>query len=111
MGYRLHNRTVNKIEYGTGVFNHCCEQINLLIEELCPKAYFNDEETNFASKIEIDKEELKNAIETVKNNIQHFEWLLESKAINYTAREFVDILEGWLNTSDKESGFITLDWF
>jgi nicotinamide riboside kinase len=111
MGYRLHVAKTYRVEYGDGYFNHCTETINQLLGELCPCAWFDDEQRCFSTKWEIVREELQEAIQTIKNDTEYYDRLLRSRNIEYDAKEFAEILETYLKQSDKDNDYVVLEWF
>jgi hypothetical protein len=112
MGYRLHVAKTYKVEWDyNGMFNHKSEQINTLLADLCPLAYFDGEDKSFSQRIEINKEELQEAIQDIENNNEYYDELLEHRGINCTANEFIDCLKDLLKVSDKRNDYVILEWF
>lgn len=111
MGYRLHVAKTYRVEYGDGYFNHCTETINTIISELCPCAYFDGEQKDFSTRIEINREELQEAVQTIKNDTEYYDRLLSSRRVDYNATEFADILQHYLKESDQKNDFVVLEWF
>lgn len=112
MGYRLHTAKTYKVEWDyNGYFNHCTEAINELIAELCPCAFFDDEQKCFSSRIEINRDELQEAVQSIKNDTEYYDRLLYARNIDYNAEEFADILQHYLKDSDQRNDFVVLEWF
>lgn len=112
MGYRLHVAKTYKVEWDLdGMFNYKSEQINTLIGELCPNAFFSGEDKSFSERIEIDKDEFEDAIQTIVGDTEYYDRLLKSRGISYTADEFAGSLLHLLKASDKQSDIVILEWF
>ena len=112
MGYRLHVCKTYQVEYSNyGRFSNCSEAINEIIAEVCPNAFFNGEDKCFSDEIQIEKEDLLEAIETIKNDTEYFDRMLKVKAVNYDSKELVDVLLDFIKYSDKKNSFVVLKWF
>ena len=111
MGYRLHVAKTYRVEYGDGYFNHCTETINNLLGELCSCAYFDGEQKDFSTRIEINREELQEAVQTIKNDTEYYDKFLLQRNIAYDAKEFAEILEEYLKQSDEHNSYVVLEWF
>ncbi len=108
MGYRLHAATLYKVEYGTGLFNHQSEQINNLLTE-CPSAVWNDEESDFADEIDIDRSDLTTLIHRLRSMSD--EQFAEYEIDGYTKDDVADNLQHFLDEADPNNDYVKLFWF
>lgn len=111
MGYRCHVATKYDVKYGFGLLSFQQEFVNTLLDDLCPGLWCNSEYIGSADELEIPKGELKEAIETVKENREEYEKdILENKA-EVTIDELIESMETWLQESDSNNDFVRLSWF
>jgi len=111
MGYRLHVRKVNKIEYGDiSVFNgSCADEINSLIRKEAGSLY----EAEDGSEIELPKEDFRQGIESLKEMTDE-EFAGKYKNLvqeGYTREKVIGYFEGFLEEADPDSEYIYFDWF
>lgn len=74
MGCRLHVAKTYKVEYGKADFNRLQEQINLLLDDLCEHAEWNDNIADYSNEVELNKEELKRGINYLRNEMDDEEF-------------------------------------
>lgn len=111
MGYRLHVRSINRIEYGSGHFTASTsdEVIRILRENFGNNIYASDDESIF----EIPKGDFLDGIENVKG-IPEEEFdkkYPELVKADYSKDEFVAALQDIYDASDPDNDEITMDWF
>ncbi len=111
MGYRLHARKVNKIEYGDiAAFNgSCVEDINSMIAGFTEDLY----ESEDGSELEMPKADFKAGIQGVRamSDEEYAEEYGHLAGVGYTRDVVVGILEGFLAEADPDNDEICLDWF
>ena len=112
MGYRLHVCKTYHVEYdGFGRFNYQQEEVNSFLLELCPYAYLGEGSDCITDTIEIEKEELSKGIKDLRENVDWYNAILKEKGIDHNANEFADILQHFLDNSDKRNSYVVLKWF
>ena len=111
MGYRLHVRKINRVEYGTGLFNHGHQAIMPILREMSEDIsvdYDNDE-------IEMPKDDFKAGIENLKNlSDDEFRKKYPEVFKEYpkeTKETIVKNLEVFLEEADPENDTIAFDWY
>lgn len=119
MGYRGQVRTVNKIEYGSSLGGHVYDQLVTFLnegEELCSGFYppqYSDETWEFY------KETMKNLIAILQNiddEIKERLGAIMNSENDYESNQegfddALDCLITWLEESDPNDDFVTIDWF
>lgn len=110
MGCRLHVAKTYKVEYGKADFNRLQEQINLLLDDLCEHAEWNDNIADYSNEVELNKEELKRGINYLRNGMDDEEFCFY-EIDGYSRTEVADILEQFLNEADQDNDFVKLFWF
>jgi len=114
MGCRIHVASIYQIEYRgyPGKFSCCSEVINDLICELCPNAWFTDDSPSYADRIEVPREDLKEAVTKLKENKEEYaERLKEYSDFDYSVEDIIDAMQGWIDTSDQRNDYVILHWF
>ena len=111
MGYRLHARKVNHIEYGTGNFSGCeCTEVNQMLRKLCGDGLNMNAEEDV---LVINRESLSEAIETIKG-MTDGEFAHDYPVLDRSTGKsgVVACLETMLREADpEEDTYITADWF
>ena len=111
MGYRLHIRTVNKIEYGDGMFSSdTFEEFTRLIREHFGGDIWSDEEE---STFEIPRGDFIDGIASVgavpeEDFVRDFPKLTGQ---GYSRDGLVKALQTMYDTADPDNDEITFDWF
>lgn len=114
MGYKIRVASTYQVEYRgyPGRFSHCEEVINNLICELCPNAWFTDDSPSYSDRIEVPREDLKEAVTKLKENKEEYaERLKEEVYFDYTVEDIIDAMQGWIDTSDQKNDYVVLHWF
>jgi len=109
MGYNMHVRTKNRIEYGRGLFSADTSNEVILIIRLYfgNDVYSNDSDTLF----EIPRADFLSGIQKVKN-IKKFNTLFPNIiSSGYDKEKFVSTLQEIYDTADPDNEEIALDWF
>lgn len=109
MGYRLHARKINRIEYTDGVFNNMNDSIIPMLHDF-PGDHW---ETEDESRMEIDKDDFREGIQILEK--------MSEKEINekypgvlneyMTKKKLVDTLSSLLEQSEPKDDVVSLDWF
>lgn len=113
MGFRIHQRTVSKIKYDDGLFNHEIEELADFISEYCEDDFIFDETGYPRDHWELSTDNIKNAISDIKTKYKPDEIIFT----DWTAQELSDTFEHWLNVNEKNKdnldspNLIILDWF
>ncbi len=110
MGCELHVAKTYKVEYGKADFNRMQEQINLLLDDLCEHAEWNDNIADYSNEVELNKEELKRGINYLRNEMDDEDFCFY-EIDGYSRTEVADILEQFLNEADQDNDFVKLFWF
>lgn len=111
MGYRLHVRTVNKVEYGAG---HLCADAEadfnrILSDQFGDDIFVSEDE----SSIEIPKGDFLDGMKAV-GEIPEDEFGKEYPGLvkaGYGKKAFMDVLQDFWDTADPDNDEITFDWF
>ena len=111
MGYRLHVRSINRIEYGSGYFTAGTtdEVIRIIRENFGNDIYSSDDESTF----EIPKGDFLDGIKNVKE-IPEEEFDRKYPGLvkaDYSKDEFIAALQDMYDSADPNNDEITLDWF
>lgn len=110
MGYRLHSRTVNRIEYSDGAFNaKCVDDLGYLLCEDCNEVWINES----GDQMEMPKKDFSEMIqklrempeETVKKKYPNLYASCRSKD------RLCEHLQSLLDVSEKNDNTIFLKWF
>jgi len=111
MGYRLHVRSINRIEYGSGYFtaDTTDEVIRIIRENFGNDIYGSDDESTF----EIPKGDFLDGINRVKDIPEEefnsrFPFLVQA---GYPKEEFIAALQDMYDNAEPDSDEITMDWF
>ena len=112
MGY-LRYATTYKVKYDGGDFSKCEYEINSLLRELCPNMWDNNDiDTGYADELEIQRQDVEEAIKTLKKWHDDGEdkifWMHDH---GYTYLDIANFLEKALEHSDQENDYIRLAWF
>ena len=109
MGYRLHARKINHIEYTFGVFNNMGDVIIPLLRDF-PGDHWESEDE---SRMEIDKDDFREGIQILEK--------MTEKKINeeypgvlgeyMTKKDLVDTLSFLLKESEPRDNVVSLDWY
>ncbi len=108
MGYRLHAAKLYRVEYGTGLFNHQTERINNLLAE-CPSAVWNNDESDYADEVEIDRSDLTTLIHRL--HTMSDEQFAEYEIDGYTKDDVADNLQRFLDEADPDHDYVKLFWY
>lgn len=111
MGYRLHVRSINRIEYGSGHFTAGTtdEVIRIIRDNFGNDIYSTDDESSF----EIPKGDFLDGIEKVKS-IPEDEFDRKYPCLvkaDYSKEEFVAALQDMYDSADPDKDEIIMDWF
>lgn len=111
MGYRLHIRTVNKIEYGPGLFSaDTSDEVTRIMREHFGDDIWSDESE---STFEIPKGDFLDGIASFRE-LSEDEFAQEYPnlvKLGYTKDKFADTLQGMYDSADPNNDEITFDWF
>lgn len=119
MGYRLHYAKIYKVEYSTNAsFSHLTEEVNELLQELCPNIVTNNDDNYCADELEISKEEIEEAIRKLHEERSDFDddhydlrptWMQE-RDISYS--DIAEFLQDALDeNSDPDNDYVKFAWF
>lgn len=109
MGYRLHARKINHIEYTDGVFNNMGDVIIPLLRDF-PGDHWESEDE---SRMEINKDDFRKGIRKLK-------WMTEKKinekypsilSEDMTKKKLIDTLSALLEEAEPNDDVVSLDWF
>lgn len=111
MGYRLHARKINRVEYGdVAAFNgSCMDDIRRMVFDFSEDIWESEDE----SELEMPKADFKAGIEAVRK-MSDEDFAEEYQALvkeGYSKSTVVALLSGLLAEADPDNDEIYLDWF
>lgn len=112
MAEHLYVRTVNRIEYGGGVFSSSDmvrQEIRNILSDFSDDIYESDDE----STMEIPKEDFREGIACFKktDEASFVKQYPRLAAAGYTVASVTAALEKFLKDADPQQDVVTLDWF
>lgn len=108
MGYRLHVRKINRVEYSDGVFNNMNDSIEPVLNDFPGDRWVSDDE----SRMEMDKEDFQEGIDLLKAmSDKDFEKKYPGVAREMTRQACVDAMQSLLDEADPQGSVIALDWY
>lgn len=112
MGHRIHAARVYHIEYGSGSFSWECGFINNLLNDYCGSLYYNGEYIDNADHLEVEKDDLRQAIEKIKAAPADVNDRIKEYSVeDCTADDVIQAMNNWLEEADPESDYVILAWF
>ena len=108
MGYRLHVRKINRVEYADGVFNNMNDSIIPMLRDF-PGDHWEPEDE---ARMEIEKEDFREGIGDLKKmSEQKFGERYPGIIREMTKKECIETLESILEEADPNQSVVSLDWF
>lgn len=108
MGYRLHVRKINRIEYSLGAFNNMNDSIMPILSDFPGETWKSEDHT----QVEIEKENFQKGIEKLEEMTEiQFREKYPAFPKDMTKSELTLNLHTLLAEADPVGNTVTLDWF
>ena len=109
MGYRLHVRKINHVEYTDGVFNNMGDCIIPMLHDFPGDHWVSDDE----ERMEINKDDFREGIAALKKMTEEeFNKKYPGVVVHEESKDgCVAILTSLLTAADPDQDVVSLDWF
>lgn len=113
MSYKAHLLEEKKVQYDTGVFNHCYEELADFINSECENSNIYNEFGYVKDQWEIPINDFKKMITNIEENFEPEEYIIK----DYTVEDCQIIFKHWLNLAEKnrenytDPDYIYIEWF
>lgn len=108
MGYRLHVRKINRIEYSTGSFNNMGDSVMPVLHDFPGDHWVSEDDC----RLEINKDDFRDGIRKLKEmTSEQFKASYPRFTPEMTKEELVETLEELLEEADPDGDVVALDWF
>ena len=108
MGYRLHVRKINHVEYADGVFNNMGDSIIPMLYDFPGDHWVSDDE----ERMEINKDDFREGIAALKKMTEkEFKEKYPRVVMEMTKEKCISTLTSLLEEADPDQDVVSLDWF
>lgn len=113
MSHSIHVATTRQVSYigYVGAFDYEAADINSILNKLCDTAIFDDDDTDYAGGLSIDRKDLLTAADTIEKDIDKFRAEFEQRGVSFSPESLIVEMRKWTALSDQSNERVYLSWF